>query len=272
MRYSAYSNTANATTNSSYDAATLALIARELSPSSAALRSLIDTTIVGLKTDGVFALADALYIRGTHESTLACQNWIKNAHNSTLTGPPTYTPKVGFSGVTGQYINNNYTPSTEADKLTLNEATVMHLFTALPTAADQNLWGCDSVANTDYFYARYYYAAPTNRTYMLSNGTGTGARYTGLIYVNNKQGFCVRDGGNCIGYLDGTPVSTVAVSQCDSLPNYSVWELGKNGAIISTCDGVAIAASFYGGKLTATQITSLYNRVKYFYDNVGGTF
>jgi len=232
---------------------------------SVALKELINEVIVYAKEDGWFQLGDCWYMKGVHTAELACQNWIKNAHNSTLVNSPTFTEKVGFSGGVGKYINNNYNLYTEADKFTLSESSIMFMST---------------LVGADYTSPLGVYAIP-NRTYIITFPAADRC-YMNTDVSNNFLTFesggyygYVGNGIPLLAYRDGAYVASVNRILNEVLSDLSMWELQLNYGTTPMYNWGAtgnICFSWYGGYMTTPQMLALYTRIKYFYDNVGGTF
>lgn len=248
---------------------TTALLARAASAPTEALAALINTTIKGLKDDGIFALGDCLYIRGVHEQTLALQNWIKNAHNCTLVGVPVFTPKVGFTGGAGKAIKLNYIPGTDAVNYGLGNGCISYMHKAM------------SGTNLDYpfgagfgglsCYGIFYLAA--NERIVMDGG---GAYLAGPDLSADDYVAYVRDGGFVQGYLNGAVFGLNTVNAAAAaLVNVTLAELCFNSGNPFTQGGKydgTVSYFWIGAKMTAPQVLALYTRIKYFYDNVGGTF
>lgn len=252
------------------ETAVLCAVGRYTDPPSAELRALINTTIAGLKTDGVFQKGDCLYVRGVHEELFACQNWIKNAHNSTLVDSPTFTAKVGFKGNgTTSYINNNYNPKSQADKLVLGDVTVCFMQHTLGTATGKYILGCNDTTGTAARMYLLYYTTGNDRMYLHS---GT---YNGNVNCEADKiiGYS-RISGQNQGYVDGYASGVITYGVTDGeLPEFDIYELCENlnGSPNGFNNG-DIMFSFIGAGLNATEMLALYTRIKYFYDNVGSTF
>ena len=264
--------TATAITNQvALDAATTALIAvgRYTDAPTDALKALINKTIVDGKEDGWFQLGDAMYIRGVHESLLACQNWIKNAHNSDLVNNPTFTGKQGFKsdGVTS-YIINNYTPSTQAVQYALNDCTIVFYQKILSTINSRPILGSHN--SVDSYSARVlFYTASNELNFIHSIGNNNKVN----IAAEDHLGY-VRSGTSIQGYKNGNVSGTVTTGlTATGLPIHSIMELTENvnGNPSTKIDG-QISFTFYGKGLTAIQMLALYTRIAYFFANVGGTF
>lgn len=237
---------------------------------STALKQLINEVISYNKEDGTHQLADCYYIRGVHTAELACQNWAKNAHNSTLVNSPTFVSKQGIRG-NGiiAYINNNYNAYVDGINYKMGDSTLIVLCKELGTADTKYMLGAQETGTPQKLIIITYKLS--GNEYVYINGASS---YQQINILADKINGYTRDGNNIQGYIDGIPVGfNQTLLQADRLPNLSIYELGgnQNGNIVAAYNGM-ISFSFYGKKLTASNHNSIYNRVKYFYDNVGGTF
>lgn len=252
-----------------YETETVALLARAAVQPSAALADLINTTIKGLKDDGVFALGDCLYIRGVHEAQLACQNWIKNAHNSTLVNSPTFTAKVGFTGDGAtKYINDNYKPSTEAVNMVNNSCSLVYCSPALGTTTLRSPLGALNTSTPKYYFVVFQTAAGERGYLYTSNANEQADTVNGDYLGFSRTGITVQ------AYKNGSPIGTNQnIAETYSLVDYNIFELGRNlnGSLQIPYNG-SMGFSFFGGFLDATKQLALYTRLAYFYANVGGTF
>ena len=272
--FSGYTDTESISTASGEEAETTALVGAMTTPPSTALRTLINTTIKGLKDDGVFTLADCLYIRGVHDSQAASLNWIKRAHDSTLVNAPTFTAKEGFKGNgSTKYINNNYTPSTDAVQLSRDSATIVIMHKLLGTTSGRMPFG---VQNTSTVQRMYFTMFEPGNDRMFFNHQSAFNDNCNFV-VNEYLGY-VRSGNsglNVQGYVNGNTsgAGDNLAGSTTSLPAYSMFELALNlkGTAGSHYNGQT-SFMFIGAALNATQMLALYNRVSYFYANVGGTF
>ena len=237
----------------------------------AALKDLIDTTIVGLKDDGVFELGDCLYVRGVHTSELACQNWIKNAHNSTLVNSPTFTQKQGITGAVAKYINNNYIPNSQAVNMSLGSETIVTMHKVTSTTGTY-LLGAQKTSAPISVNILAYSNAGNEVMYLNSDG---GAN-NNMSFGANEYGGYTRSGTNVQAYKDGVASGAVDVVNHSAfgMVNFNIYELCGNvgGNAGNYVVDLLQSFSFYGGLLNPTEVFALYTRIKYFYDNVGGTF
>jgi hypothetical protein len=253
------------------DAATTTLIiaGRYTDAPTDALKALINKTIVDLRADGILAKGDCLYVRGVHENLLACQNWIKNEHNSTLVNNPSFTPKVGFQGDgSTSYINNNYNPKTQGIQYTLAAFGFLYAGTINGSASAKYIVGAHTTA-TNYLFVLSF--RTTANELIYPNGTGTNAQVNqdGTDYIG-----CTRLSGNVQAYKNGSPsgINQALLTAAD-LVNLNIYELcgNVNGSAANHYNGNVIF-SFYGAALNATEQLALYTRIAYFYANVGSTF
>lgn len=239
---------------------------------STALKDLINTTIKGLKDDGVFAKGDCLYFRNVHEELFACQNWIKNAHNSTLVNTPEFTPKIGFkgNGLTS-YIDNNYNPYSDALNFGLNSATIAWMCPALGTNNERYILGTlTGGAPATYIIA--YFKTAANEVMFMNEKTLTGNNNVAMSagsYISYSK---INNGIQ--GYLNGYVSGGVdTVTTADRISIYDMFEFcGSHNTGPFVFYNGSLAFSFYGGALNDAESLALYTRAKYFTDNVGGTF
>ena len=197
-------------------------------------------------------------------------NWIKNAHNSTLVNSPTFTPKVGFTGNgSTMYINNNFNPKSQESNFAYNDATVVWMQSTLSTLTGRYVLGANDTVAPAYRACLLYYTTGNDRMYFQS------ASYNGNVNCQaGKQIGYTRIAGSLQGYVDGeaSGAATAGLLEGD-IVDLEMLELcvNANGAPAGYNNG-DIMFSFYGKGLTTTQMLALYTRIKYYFDNVGGTF
>ncbi|MGO4334963.1 hypothetical protein AB4037_08610 [Labrys sp. KB_33_2] len=81
-----------------FDPAATALFARMTVQPDNTRKALINSTIVGLKTSGIWAKADALYVTAAHDAQSARLNWVQDLYNLTAINAPTFTVDRGYAG------------------------------------------------------------------------------------------------------------------------------------------------------------------------------
>jgi len=113
------------TAESVLDAATVALIARMTALSEtpdAARQGVLNTAIVADKTAGLWTKYDAFWLMAAPGKNSGLLNIIADEFNLTLVSTPAFTTDRGYTGNgTDAALNCNYTPSSDADKYTINE-------------------------------------------------------------------------------------------------------------------------------------------------------
>ena len=89
------------------------LVARFTTPAADARKALIDDLVGSLKTAGVWAKLDALYMFAAANSQAALLNWVQDLYNATAVSSPTFTADRGFSGnASSSYVDSGFNPST----------------------------------------------------------------------------------------------------------------------------------------------------------------
>lgn len=238
---------------------------------STALKQLINEVISYNKEDGTHQLADCYYIRGVHTAELACQNWAKNAHNSTLVNSPLFTPKKGIKGNGSAYINNNYKPFSHSVNYQLSNATIVFMVDELATVDLKTYLGAlKTTAPTGQITVQSRLS--NNETVRINCYSGANtivnvseSDVIGYTKVNNSiQGFKN-------GVVSGSNAYVTTDTQLLDLSIYELCENNNGSGIIRACDG-RINFSYYGGVLSSEEHLELCNRVKFFYDNVNSTF
>ena len=114
-----------------YDDATQALLDEATTDgytaASGSVLTALDTFITTLKSDGVWALLDAIWLPATNgDSDFATYN-LKDPDSYQLTkvNSPTFTSLQGFStDGSSSYLNTNFNPSTNGVNLSLNAASI----------------------------------------------------------------------------------------------------------------------------------------------------
>lgn len=108
-----------------FDPSAEALFARMAVQPTDARKVLYNTFIVSLKTAGVWAKRDTIYLLAAHTSQAALLNIKQNAFNATAVSAPTFTTDRGFTSAgVGSYLDTGYTPSTSGGVMTLNNASI----------------------------------------------------------------------------------------------------------------------------------------------------
>lgn len=270
-RYSAYTDIIDIDVPFADETNNLIATGRYSTAPALALKQLINTVIVGLKADGLFAKGDLLHVYGQHETLFSYQNWIKNAHNATPSSSGlTFTAKQGHKGDgTNGYLDLNYIPSSQAVNYALGACSVLVMMPILGTTTGRQVFGAH---NTGAPQKRTYitaYTAGVERGFINSGTYNEAANMTAGSYFGYT-----RTGNNLQAYVDGIPTGLVKASVADSaLVDLSLLALGYNlNGTPSGLNNGQIALKWLGGYLNDAEMANLYARLKYFYDNVANAF
>jgi len=90
-----------------------ALVARMTTAPTRLRKQRIDTLVGSLKTAGVWAKLDALYVMAAHDAQAARLNWIADVFNLTAVSAPTFTADRGYAGDgSTSYLDTGFNPAT----------------------------------------------------------------------------------------------------------------------------------------------------------------
>ena len=268
--YSAYTDIEDATTESGIEAETTALVSRFDVAPSAALLALINTTIKGLKDDGVFAKINVGWLFGLHTPISSIQNIRRNDNNGTLFNSPTHTPKIGFTGDGAtSYIALDFIPSQDAIEMQLGNESILFMSPQLGISDTRVIFGCQKTAAPISVFNLYYKVANFELMYLQSDG-GTNNNIN--IGAGEYIGY-IRSGTNVQGYKNGMASGSVDVVNQAALTPFQMTALcnSVNNTRSAFYDG-SLALLVIGGGWTATDMANITARFKFFYDNIGSTF
>jgi hypothetical protein len=227
----------------------------------------VNTLIEGLKTDGVWAKLDRIWIFAAENAKSALID-LKGLATATSTGgiAPSFTADRGYTGnAAGGYIDTSFVPATNGVTYTLNSAhmavwdnTNRAAATEAQTGCNDGVGLCDLLSYTGVF-------GPVGLGFRLNGG---GAALTS----GQSNGFFIaqRTASNALeGFLNGTSTGTgTAASASPPTVAFYVCARNDNGTpVIPTNDQVS--ATSYGGSLTSTQAANYYTRMRTYMTAVG---
>lgn len=231
-----------------------ALVARMTTPPVGSRKMLIDTLVGSLKTTGIWAKLDALYIMAAADSQAAKLNWISSSFNLTAVSAPTFTVDRGFAGNgTSSYLDTGFDATTAPSaKFILNSA---HLGVYIETvragvAAVQMGASANSGAQEDAIYGYY----SDGNFYPRINSIGGGVANSGskgrLIASRTAS-------TGVVAYQNGVSLGTVvtasgALSANNIYLGAENFGAGSQGNYSSDLLGVASI----GGGLSPTEVAS----------------
>jgi hypothetical protein len=214
--------------------------------------------ICGLASDGVFAKLDVLYVFATADTTTAKLNLIQNSFNATApNGDPTFAAQVGYTNPSNHYLNSNFNPTTATSPQYVQNSAC--LFNWNSNSADDGAaeemgllsGGGNSIFDRSSGNLVVKLNSSTNVVTANSDGSG-------LWLVNRTSSSNVDIYHNGSSFAAGNSNTSAAV------PNSTI-----TCFVGSTFNTTAtFKAAGFGGALTATDITNLYNRLNTFMANI----
>lgn len=245
-----------------YSAESLALFARFTTAPTNTRKGQIDTLIRALKTGGIWAKLDALYVMAAADSQAARRNWIADQYNMTAVASPTFTADRGYQGDgTSSYLSTGFNASTAGGKLSTNSAT---LFTYANTDVASNAvdGGATNASNIIFVNGR---RALGEADAEIVNGS-TGALRTAVASsVGLTMG--TRTGASATAlYRNATQLKT-ATTAATALPNGTISLCGSNTAASYSTRRIAVGG--IGSGLDSTEAAALYNALNTYLTAVG---
>ncbi|MGO4724631.1 MULTISPECIES: phage tail protein [unclassified Inquilinus] len=256
-----------AVTVNAIDADAWAYIAAMTVMPSFARQTLLNTLFIALKTAGVWAVLDCLYLLAAHDAQAARLNAKAPATFAlTATASPVFTADHGYKGTgvgstAGGYLTSTFVPSTAGGQWALNSA---HLSVWVRTAATTSASQTSAEIGTSGAFIFTKDAVSGNIRTALNDGsvsnTAAGAP-TGLGH------FCLSRTGStvCAKYHDGAAQAASAVTST-ALPATAVTILRAGTTSYSDAE---VCAAHWGAGLTATQELDLYNAIHAYLQGVG---
>ncbi|MDF7777415.1 hypothetical protein P1X14_19315 [Sphingomonas sp. AOB5] len=246
------------------DPAAVALIARMSVAPDGARVGVIDTLVRALKTAGVWAKLDALYLLAAHDAQAARLNWISSSYGLSVSGVPAFTVDRGYTGDgSAAYLDSGFNPVTAGGKFAQNDA---HM----------SVWTGTDVANSMQFdlgtaraginarrasvaAARIYANIGSADELALSPATSIG--WTCWVRNGSAAYSAVRNGG--------TPTSIVQASNALlSLPFYILAQ-SIAGPAASAHTTRRVQAACWGGQLSAGEMGALYGALAAYMTAIG---
>lgn len=225
----------------------------------------LNTFVKTLVGAGVWDRLDCLYLPGfVSNSTDARLNLIKNAHNCTIAGTPTFVVGEGFKNFTNSnYLNTNYTPSSQAVNYTQNNGCIGFSTMRIPsgvffTVMEMGCFGTGSVLNSN-----INLLSGSGLRARLNQGAAQVSRAEsaseeGLFAVCRENSTTVKVYQNDIEIISNTAASSVA------LPDrpFFIGALNQAGAPSFASAATIIDTAFMGAFLTAAQVSALRSAIR----------
>lgn len=247
------------------DAATL--IAAMTTEPDATRQGLIDDLIVGLKTDGVWAELDELWVTAAHAEQAALLGW-KRAHDLTAVNAPTFTTDRGFTGNgTTSYLNTNFVPSTDGVQYTQNDAS-MGVYSRTNSQLGRNDMGGRTSSNSG---RAYFQVRTTGDLFNVDFNNAAFANRPSVANTNSSGFFAGRrTGASATQALKNGAVVATGTDSSSSLTNVALLIGGYNDAgTPGSFSTRQYAAAFVGAAMSEAQQLALYNRLQTYMTAVG---
>lgn len=248
--------------NSSTDSDSLALFARMTGGTpSDNLKTLINTTIVNLKSYGLWNKIDVMRFPCVHTLQAALLNWKGDFCNGIAINSPTWAAKVGYCSASGKYVSSEFNPTAFGGNYTRYDVS-LGFYTPTNTTTDTGF---------------QIYSPTSAGTYLRPKNSALRVR----AYIHNTV-------ANIAQPMIGSTIGLLAAQR--ETANSNMLYAYKNGSLLSSISDTTAAMPnsvfreifnaysgyqsfvYYGGALTSTEHSNLYLVVTNFINNVGGTF
>jgi hypothetical protein len=262
-----------------YDSSTVALLARMGTQPTTALADLINKTVVDLKSNAIWSSLKQFTKANIHNETDAKLNWIGNTFPITVVGVTPFVNKKGWLCQSGnRYLKSGFIPSVEIAAGTIDVDSAGFLvdkFESQSDLATNKMNGSWKTTTVEPRFELITYSNGDKKCRGRLNCT-----YTGTINQNddvasaNGVFYIERDGTHLYGFYEGIKCYDQDVAGSAATDDKELYF----GALQKQ-DGTAayFAMEYYRTiilckKLGTAKQLILYNILKYFNDNVGGTF
>ena len=225
-----------------------ALVARFTTEPDDARKLLIDNMVGALKSAGVWAKLDALYLMAAADAQAAQRNWIADLFNLSEVSAPAFVADRGYTGDgVASYVDTGLTPSTGGTKLVLNSM----VFGLWSRSAGQQTAPSGITAGGSQITVLPRSATDTFNVRANSATATTAANADGIgLYAVNRSGASALE-----LYKNGAQAASAATASL-GLPTTSVAFGGNHLAAFNT---IQIAGGFLGQSLSGADHAALYS-------------
>lgn len=241
----------------SYDADTLALLARFTTPATPARTGAIDALIVALKNAGVWSKLDILHVFAGADSQAALRNWKSESFTAMTVNSPTFVADRGYTGDgSSSYLTTGYDPSTSPAGMTMAQDSA-HLGAFILTDSASNGFDAGAIGNRMKVRNRSGASGTSGSVSTTSAVSATGAAPPAHALAVR------RDGANQILFRNGSQIATTAVASA-GLPGAA--EILRGNVAHSDRQ---VAAVHQGAALSDVEIAALYTALLTYMQAVG---
>jgi hypothetical protein len=256
-------------------------LARMGTAPSTALNLLIRKTFADLILENIWDSLCQFTKANIHNETDAKLNWVGAGWPITPVGTPTFTTKKGWLCVTNKYLKSAFIPSARIADGWISEDGVGILEDVFETAGDyatNKLAGAFSTTaggGTSQRFQLITYSTNYKKSagYLNCNSGGT-ENQNDDVAVADGVFYAERNANKNIGYYNGIKVSDIDVLSSIATVNQELYfgALHKADNTAAYFQNAYIRTIVVTKYLGAAKQLALYNIIKYFNDNVEGTF
>lgn len=246
----------------SYAAETTALLARMTVQPSAARAQVIDNLIGSLKSAGVWAKLDCLYVLAAHDAQAGRLNFKGSSFTLTGVNSPTFTTDRGYAGDgSTSLLDSGFNPSTAGGAFALNSAH-LGVWMQQDTAAS-GVFPFGNLAAT----IAPNQATGTQQVRLNASATATtGAVTSGLKhYALNRNNSATID-----SWIGGAKAISAFAQTSSAMSSLTMTVCGRQTAAGTyQYDSRRIAAAHWGSALADADVSALYNALSAYMTAVG---
>jgi hypothetical protein len=224
-------------------------------------RTLVDTLVNNLKTDGVWSKLDRLWLFAAENSSSALID-IKAATSAAVFNSPTFTPDRGYDKAsnTSAYIDTNFNPSTVGNTNFAQDSACVFAWS--------NTSGADGgplVSGSGSTSTRLFPQYTDNLAYYNVNNSGVDGTQSGLgdgigLWAVNRT-----NATDTQLYRNGSSVASMTTATSGAVVSQNLWAL-REGSLYSSRQICCLGA---GASLNSTEQLALYNRLRTYMTAVG---
>jgi hypothetical protein len=223
-------------------------------------KGIIDTLISDLKTAGIWAKLDVLWVLAAHDAQAARLNWKAPASFAlTAVNSPTFTTDRGYAGNgSTSYLTTGWDPATNGSQWTQNNAEIA-FWSRTSTVFNGNVVGSESSASVG-LNGRF--------TGDLIGYRVNAALFSGIGTSTDGSGFfsAARTGASASqGYKSGSAVGSAASAASGALSSVDI----AIGRVNGTPSAHEVAQLSLGAALSGTERTDFYNALQTYMTAVG---
>jgi hypothetical protein len=232
---------------------------------SAGRLTLVNNLITGLVSDGVWSKLDRLWLHAGENQPSALTDLVAFALAQT-TNSPTFTIDRGYTGNGTGYINTFFAPGTNGKNCVSGSASMGIWARTVGGEASVKVLGGTSDTG------------PANSEFSIFNRPDLpaweyvfpAAPFTLLFSAANTAGFISMSqiSTAITAYINGSSVAT-GTSTVNALPATNMFVLAENSPFGTFPTTSQVTASFWGGGLTATDMSNLYTRLQIYMTAIG---